>query len=35
MSKKDPEDPLLIWERVTTAALFIAIILWFLTAPYK
>ena len=34
MSKKD-DDPLLIWERVTTAALFIAIILWFLTAPCK
>ena len=34
MSKKD-DDPLLIWEKVSTAALFIAIILWLLTAPYK
>ena len=34
MSKKD-DDPLLLWEKVSTWALIIAIIIWFLMAPCR
>jgi len=33
--KRDPEDPLMLWRKASSGALFVVILIWFLMVPYR